>query len=259
MTILRIPQHNVNAQVAIHAHSELRNTSRMDARSWIIRGLELPGKTQRGLARALNIDPAGVNRLLKGTRQLRADEVPKAAHYFGEDAPEGLRAITGDTGGEHQDTPSTSASQTVIEIDVRGGMGGGGEGGVEYTPDGNGGLQAGDAVAGSWDFPPEYLRHELRVTPDQTRIIEVQGDSMEPTLRSGDRVMVDLRDNRPTPPGLFCVWDGFGVVVKRIEHIPNTDPPRLRISSDNTNHREYERTAEEVRIIGRIVWFARRL
>jgi hypothetical protein len=152
-----------------------------------------------------------------------------------------------------------SDTHAIPEIDVRAGMGGGGEVAVQYVPDGNGGMTAADDVRAEWGLPENYLRSELRIAPAQARIVEVQGDSMEPTLRSGERVMVDLADTRPSPPGIFALWDGYGVVVKRIEHILNSDPPRLRISSDNAHHREYELTAEEVRIIGRIVWAARRL
>uniref|UniRef100_UPI003F6EEFB8 helix-turn-helix domain-containing protein n=1 Tax=Elioraea sp. TaxID=2185103 RepID=UPI003F6EEFB8 len=41
----------------------------------IRRALAKPGKTQRGLAAALGVDPAAVNRLLKGERQLKAAEI----------------------------------------------------------------------------------------------------------------------------------------------------------------------------------------
>ena len=147
----------------------------------------------------------------------------------------------------------------IPEIDVRGGMGGGGEAAIAYVPDGTGGLMETDAVRGCWSLPGDYLRAELRVDTRATRIIEVQGDSMEPTLRPGDRVMMNTADKCPSPPGVFALWDGFGVVVKRLETVPNSDPPTLRVQSDNPNHRAYERTAEEINIIGRVVWFGRRL
>lgn len=60
---------------------------------------------------------------------------------------------------------------------------------------------------------------------------------MEPTLESGDRVLVSNADRLPSPPGLFTLWDGFGVVVKRIEHLLNSDPLTLSIASDNPKHR----------------------
>ena len=56
-----------------------------------------------------------------------------------------------------------------------------------------------------------------------------------------------------------AAMDGLGVVVKRLEHVMGTEPPRLRISSDNDRHQSYERTLDEVNIIGRVVWVARRL
>ena len=156
-------------------------------------------------------------------------------------------------------TPPASGCEPVAEIAVRGGMGGGGEAGVSYSDDGQGGVAIADDVKGNWFLPTDYLRSELSVSPVAARIIEVQGDSMTPTLVSGDRVMIDTNDQRPTPPGIFALWDGFGVVVKRLELIPNSDPPLLRISSDNANHNEYKRTIEEVNIIGRVVWYGRRM
>jgi hypothetical protein len=63
----------------------------------------------------------------------------------------------------------------------------------------------------------------------------------------------------PTPPGIFVLDDGMGLVAKRLEHIPNSDPPAVRVISDNKLYPEYERTAEEIRIIGRIRWFAREI
>ena len=54
-----------------------------------------------------------------------------------------------------------------------------------------------------------------------------------PTVLDGDIVLVDLGRSAPTPPGVFVLYDGMGLVAKRLEHIPNSDPPRVRIISDN--------------------------
>lgn len=143
----------------------------------------------------------------------------------------------------------------IAEVDIRVGMAGGAQAGADGW---NAGLGA-DDIKAVWDLPVEYLIHELRIGAGQARIIEVQGDSMQPTLRSGDRVMVNLADQRPSPPGIFAVWDGFAVVVKRVEPIPNSEPPTLRLISDNAHHGVYERVIGEVSIIGRVVWFSRRL
>jgi hypothetical protein len=51
--------------------------------------------------------------------------------------------------------------------------------------------------------------------------------------------------------------DGIGLVAKRLDHITNSDPPRVRIISDNPLYKPYEGGGDEVNIIGRIRWFAR--
>ena len=82
---------------------------------------------------------------------------------------------------------------------------------------------------------------------------------MLPTLEDGDTVLVDMNQRTPTPPGVFVLHDGMGLVAKRLEHVPMSDPPRLRIISDNPHYAPYECMAEEVNVVGRIRWFAREL
>lgn len=57
---------------------------------WIRDGLAKPGKTQRGLANALGLDPSAVSRLLTGGRQLRAAEIPVVSAYLDSSAPSAL-------------------------------------------------------------------------------------------------------------------------------------------------------------------------
>jgi transcriptional regulator with XRE-family HTH domain len=61
-----------------------------DLLDWIRRGLEQPGKTQAGLARALGRSPSAINNLLNGRRRLRADEIPAIARYLGVSPPPAL-------------------------------------------------------------------------------------------------------------------------------------------------------------------------
>ena len=51
----------------------------------------------------------------------------------------------------------------------------------------------------------------------------------------------------------------MGLVAKRLDHIPNSEPPRFRIISDNALYAPYDCTGEEVNIIGQIRWFAREI
>jgi hypothetical protein len=47
--------------------------------------------------------------------------------------------------------------------------------------------------------------------------------------------------------------------LKRIEHEPNSDPAMVAIKSVNPEYQTYQRMAEEVHIVGRVVWTSRRL
>ena len=111
----------------------------------------------------------------------------------------------------------------------------------------------------TWLFPDEVIRHEFRARPEDLHIVTIDGDSMEPMLSSGDRIMVDTSRRVPAPPGIFVIWDGMGIVAKRIEHVPHSDPTKVIIKSLNPEYQTYERNAEEVNIIGRVVWASKRL
>ena len=64
-------------------------------------------------------------------------------------------------------------------------------------------------------------------------MLSISGDSMVPLLKHDDTVMLDCSKTRPSPPGIFTLDDGVGLVAKRIEIIPNTTPQMPRISSEN--------------------------
>jgi phage repressor protein C with HTH and peptisase S24 domain len=117
----------------------------------------------------------------------------------------------------------------------------------------------GDTPGRAYHFRQSWIRSKLKASPAKLRIMHVEGDSMAPTLLSGDAVLVDMTRQLPNPPGIFVLDDGMGLVAKRLEHIPNSDPPAVRVISDNKLYPEYDRTAEEIRIIGRIRWFAREI
>lgn len=233
---------------------------------WLKRELKRAGLSQRALARHMKIDPSSLSRLINGERHLKAAEARSIAAFLNRSISEVMQAVGEPCRAESMTSnryldilPSAGPERiaSIPEIDVRGGMGPGGEALVDYRPDKKGGLLPADAVVGRWDLPEEYLRNVVRVYGPSAAIIAVIGDSMAPTLEAGDRIMVNLADRHPSPPGIFALWDGLGVVVKRIEHIPNSDPAKLLIVSDNEKHRAYERSIDEVSIIGRVVWFAR--
>ncbi|MCZ0934969.1 MAG: peptidase S24 [Gemmatimonadetes bacterium] len=165
--------------------------------------------------------------LLKHNRSARRATRPKRSPLTPHAAPRGYSAVP--------------------EIDVRASAGPGAwSDDIEQTRD-------------MWLFADPLIRHEFRARPEDLQMITVDGDSMEPLLSGGDRVLIDVSRQVPVPPGIFVIWDGLGLVAKRLEHVPNSEPARVVLKSLNPEYDSYERPAEEVRVVGRAVWVSRRL
>lgn len=116
-----------------------------------------------------------------------------------------------------------------------------------------------DRPGRDFHFRRAWIRDRLKAAPSLLRVMAVQGDSMMPTLNDGDVILVDMNQRSPIPPGIFVLHDGMGLVAKRLEHVPMSDPPRVRIISDNDRYTPYECTADEVNIVGRVRWYGREM
>ena len=110
-----------------------------------------------------------------------------------------------------------------------------------------------------WYLPEAMLRHEGGARPEDLRILRVQGDSMEPLLREGDRLLVDVARRTPGTGEMAVLWDGTGLVVKRVEIVSGEDPPRLRLLSANPAYPAYTCLAEEAHIVGKVLWTVRKV
>lgn len=176
----------------------------------------------------------------RGTPRALPEEVrAKLASHLGVTESELKTGVPGPRGETYGELAPLQM-ETIPELDIRAHGGGGGI--------------ADDAQPiATWGFPPEVMRYDLRASFEDLVIMAVEGDSMEPTIRAGDRVVVNKALRSPSPPGLFVLHNGIGVVAKRIDMVPRSDPPRILVMSDNERYRPYEATAEEVNILGRIV------
>ena len=109
------------------------------------------------------------------------------------------------------------------------------------------------AIVGVHTFPAASFREAYGVDASRIKIVAVRGDSMEPKLWAGQRVMVDTGDKIPSPPGIFIVWDGLGIVLKRVSVVAGSNPLKGLISSDNSAYPAYERLYSEAYINGRVI------
>lgn len=108
-------------------------------------------------------------------------------------------------------------------------------------------------------FKKEWLKLSLSGDESNLRLFTVQGDGMTPTLLDGDVVIINTTQKSPSPPGLFLLFDGMALIVKRLERFTNGNTPIIKVTADNPHYSPYEIFGENSNIVGRVVWFSRAL
>lgn len=196
-------------------------------------------RTQRELAAALDLAENKVSKVRAGERQFTAGEYRAAMAWLDE-------VERRDGYVEQSDTPEAETLRDYLPVEVLpsfAGMGGGGTG-------------EGDSEHAL--VPRRMIEDELRAKPADLLVIEARGESMAPDFLHGDQILVDKRDRNPVQPGAFALWDGDGYVVKLVERVPR-ERGKYRIFSANERFSAYEVSEDEITIMGRPVWFGRRL
>ena len=83
---------------------------------------------------------------------------------------------------------------------------------------------------------------------------------MESELSDGDRLVVGTAVGTPAAGEMFVLWDGAGLVVKRIEVLPpDGGSRRLRLKSANPDYADHNCPAADAHIAGRVLWAVRRV
>jgi hypothetical protein len=100
----------------------------------------------------------------------------------------------------------------------------------------------------SHHFSRRWLR-EMGLEGADLSAIRVEGDSMEPELRSGDEIFVDR--NKRAGEGIFVVRIGDALHVKQVRA---SAPGTIVLVSSNPAYAPLELPREEVEVIGRVVW-----
>ncbi len=127
------------------------------------------------------------------------------------------------------------------------------------------------AGGGSWEF--EYVQEEgegrkfafrkdwisrVATSPKNLILFYVKGDSMYPTLKDGDIILVDKGKNKIEdiqPNKIYVIRVGNDVSVKRLIPIP---PNKIRVISDNKQiYPPFDienPEAENFQILGKVIW-----
>lgn len=116
-----------------------------------------------------------------------------------------------------------------------------------------------DSKEGIHYFRNSWLKKRFSTKASGLGMLYVKGDSMEPSLCHGDMVLVDLTERSPSPPGVFALFDGIGIVIKRIALIAGSQPALVTVKPDNCHYSAYEQQVDDMRIIGRVLWYSREM
>ena len=65
--------------------------------------------------------------------------------------------------------------------------------------------------------------------------------------------MVDFCDRAPSPPGPFVLLVGQEIVLKRLEYVPYSHPPRVVLTGNKESDTPRELPLADVRIEGRVI------
>lgn len=105
-------------------------------------------------------------------------------------------------------------------------------------------------VIGSWCMPLEIYKNITTTSPNSIKMIQVFGDSMQPTLKAGDWVLVDITHNTPDTDGLFVLWLTTGLAVKRIQG----GFSNYIVHSDNPQYRDITASPDDIKIVGKVIY-----
>jgi phage repressor protein C with HTH and peptisase S24 domain len=119
---------------------------------------------------------------------------------------------------------------------------------------GGGSFAESESVESYLAFRKSWVR-SVTSSPAALVLMRIDGSSMEPLLRAGDVALVDMSQTDIDQGRIYAIAVAEAVSVKRIEMIT---PTRARVLSDNSSEfPPYEIPIDDLRIIGRIIWFGR--
>ncbi len=208
-----------------------------DTRARLDRLIAEKGHDYATISRLIGRNPAYVQQYIhRGTPRLLAERDRRLiAEFLGVE-----EAVLGGPDPAMVPARGGLVSVAMLDIDVAAGAGG---------------AANAEAITGAHGFAPAWLA--ARGLKGKTlSIVRVLGDSMEPTLSSGNDLLV-AHGPRMLGDGIYVLRMEDALLVKRLARTPDG---RISVRSDNPAYPNYVGIAPDaVHIIGRAVWVGRDL
>jgi phage repressor protein C with HTH and peptisase S24 domain len=117
----------------------------------------------------------------------------------------------------------------------------------------HGGLRS-DHLVDFIAFSESFLKQTLRRTPKNLALLTASGDSMDPTIRDGDLLLVDTSARRIEGSLIYVLAIGGALLVKRIDLRRDGS---VVLKSDNPKYAAEEVPAVEtptLEVLGQVIW-----
>lgn len=216
----------------------------MDPRENLEELIRKNGDDYASLSRMLGKNPAYIQQYIKrgSPKKLDEDDRRKLAAFYA--VSEEFLGAAGQPVGDYQAPRSSRGLIRIKQLEI----------GASAGP---GSLTDDAEIPGAMAFGPEWLK-KLGAEPGKLSLINVDGDSMDPTLCDGDDIMVDhSASEKPLRDGIYVLRMDDVLLVKRVSLGPSGG---LSIRSDNPHYPDWDDVdVSAVNIIGRVVWTGRRL
>lgn len=118
-------------------------------------------------------------------------------------------------------------------------------------------LKTSDAIVGYYAFRTDFLGRE-HISERQSVLMDVRGDSMEPTLKDGDTVLIDQSEKEILDGRIYVVTLGDELRVKRVQK----GWDGIVLTSDNSRYSDIHiaaRDLEAFKVHGRVRWVGKML
>lgn len=124
---------------------------------------------------------------------------------------------------------------------------------------GNGHVIHSEQIVDHLAFRAEWVRTELGTNPNNLALISAVGDSMEPTLRAHDLLLIDRSVLTVKQDAIYAFAVDGELRIKRIQRLFDGS---LVIKSDNPGYSAETLPPDQsglINIVGRVVWSGRRM
>ncbi|MEH6649959.1 MAG: S24 family peptidase [Motiliproteus sp.] len=189
------------------------------------------------LSELTGISTVQLNRYAKGTSQPMIEPLVAIAEASGVS----IQWLATGIGGMQAGSPTVDMSRSVS---------------INFYPDIQPSAGCGNDVVSERSVPvvfdADYLKTEVQVNPKNCVMFSAQGDSMAPSISSGDLLIVDQSVTRGD--SIFVLRLSNDIMVKRLQFLPTG---HIKVISDSDAYDDYMIDLQqnpELQVIGRVVW-----